>query len=78
MAGVEEELWDIFTFYSLHGNPLDPTMLSVRDMTGNEREGPPREISSVIPSAASLHVGFCRPISLLAPCMDQSRWMSEA
>ena len=25
---VEEELWNIFTFYSLHGNPLDPEYLS--------------------------------------------------
>lgn len=24
MASVESELWHIFTFYSLHGNPLDP------------------------------------------------------
>ena len=30
MAGVEEELWNIFTFYTLRGNPLDLTRLSVR------------------------------------------------
>ena len=24
MAAVESELWNIFTFYTLHGNPLDP------------------------------------------------------
>ncbi|CAM9216395.1 unnamed protein product, partial [Hapterophycus canaliculatus] len=29
MAGVEEELWNIFTFYTLRGNPLDLTRLSV-------------------------------------------------
>ncbi|CAM9694499.1 unnamed protein product [Ectocarpus sp. 6 AP-2014] len=29
MNGVDDELWNIFTFYSLRGNPLDPTRLSV-------------------------------------------------
>ncbi|CAM9679583.1 unnamed protein product [Ectocarpus fasciculatus] len=29
MNGVEDELWNIFTFYSLRGNPLDLTRLSV-------------------------------------------------
>ncbi|CAM9374159.1 unnamed protein product [Ascophyllum nodosum] len=29
MAGVEEELWNIFTFYTLRGKPLDVTRLSV-------------------------------------------------
>ncbi|CAN0211359.1 unnamed protein product, partial [Scytosiphon promiscuus] len=29
MSGVEEELWNIFTFYTLRGNPLDLTGLSV-------------------------------------------------
>lgn len=24
MASVENEIWNIFTFYTLHGNPLDP------------------------------------------------------
>lgn len=24
MGSVEEELWNIFTYYSLHGDPLDP------------------------------------------------------
>eukprot|EP00636_Phaeomonas_parva_P006273 CAMPEP_0118862584 /NCGR_PEP_ID=MMETSP1163-20130328/7737_1 /TAXON_ID=124430 /ORGANISM="Phaeomonas parva, Strain CCMP2877" /LENGTH=477 /DNA_ID=CAMNT_0006796501 /DNA_START=10 /DNA_END=1443 /DNA_ORIENTATION=+ len=28
MAGIEAELWNIFTFYSLHGNPLDPERMS--------------------------------------------------
>lgn len=31
MAEVEEELWNIFTFYTLRGNPLDLTRLSVRN-----------------------------------------------
>lgn len=26
---VEAELWNIFTFYTLHGNPLDPEHLRV-------------------------------------------------
>lgn len=30
MADVEEELWNIFTFYTLRGNHLDLTRLSVR------------------------------------------------
>ncbi|CAM9404990.1 unnamed protein product [Ectocarpus sp. 4 AP-2014] len=29
MNGVDDELWNIFTFYSLRGNPLDLTRLSV-------------------------------------------------
>lgn len=33
MTGVEEELWNIFTFYTLRGNPLDLTRLSVRYIT---------------------------------------------
>lgn len=27
MAAVEEILWNIFTFYSLNGNPKDPSRL---------------------------------------------------
>lgn len=27
MSAVEQELWNIFTFYTLHGNPLDPEHL---------------------------------------------------
>lgn len=27
MDSVEEELWNIFTYYSLHGNPRDPSKL---------------------------------------------------
>ncbi len=30
MSAVEQELWNIFTFYTLHGNPLDPEHLRVR------------------------------------------------
>lgn len=30
MSSVEQELWNIFTFYTLHGNPLDPEHLRVR------------------------------------------------
>lgn len=29
MSSVEQELWNIFTFYTLHGNPLDPEHLRV-------------------------------------------------
>ena len=27
MAGVEQELWNIFTYYTLHGNPMYPDLL---------------------------------------------------
>ena len=27
MASVEQELWNIFTFYTLHGNPQYPDLL---------------------------------------------------
>jgi hypothetical protein len=30
MASVETELWNIFSFYTLHGNPLDPEHIRVR------------------------------------------------
>ncbi len=30
MASVETEIWNIFTFYTLHGNPLDPEHIRVR------------------------------------------------
>lgn len=30
MAGVEQELWNIFTYYTLHGDPLDPEHMRVR------------------------------------------------
>ena len=29
MASVEQELWNIFTYYTLHGNPLDPEHMRV-------------------------------------------------
>ncbi|CAM9936586.1 unnamed protein product, partial [Sphacelaria rigidula] len=31
MTDVEDELWNIFSFYALHGNPLNPTSLSATD-----------------------------------------------
>ena len=27
MTSVEDELWNIFTYYSLHGDPTDPSRL---------------------------------------------------
>jgi len=29
MASVEQELWNVFTHYTLHGNPLDPEHMRV-------------------------------------------------
>lgn len=29
MASVEQKLWNIFTYYTLHGNPLDPEHMRV-------------------------------------------------
>jgi hypothetical protein len=29
MSQVERELWEIFTYYTLHGNSLDPFHISV-------------------------------------------------
>ena len=28
MAGIREELWNIFTYYTLHGNPRDPSRIN--------------------------------------------------
>lgn len=28
MGSIEDELWNIFTFYSLHGNPRDPSRIN--------------------------------------------------
>lgn len=28
MESIQEELWNIFTFYTLHGNPKDPSRLN--------------------------------------------------
>lgn len=36
MADVEEELWNIFTFYTLRGNPLDLTRLTVRSVAARQ------------------------------------------
>lgn len=30
MSSVEQDLWLIFTYYTLHGNPLDPEHMRVR------------------------------------------------
>lgn len=30
MCECVQEIWNIFTFYTLHGNPLDPEHLRVR------------------------------------------------
>jgi hypothetical protein len=30
MSSVEQELWNIFSYYSLHGDPLDPEHIRVR------------------------------------------------
>ncbi|CAN0146605.1 unnamed protein product, partial [Discosporangium mesarthrocarpum] len=32
MSDVEQELWNIFTFYTLHGNPLDLANLSITNL----------------------------------------------
>ena len=29
MTTVEQELWNIFTYYTLHGNPRDPGFIMV-------------------------------------------------
>ena len=31
MASVEEELWNIYTYYTLLGDPLDPEHMKVRE-----------------------------------------------
>ena len=36
MASVEQELWNIFTFYTLHGNPLDPEHMRVSANAAND------------------------------------------
>jgi len=37
MASVEQEIWNIFTFYTLHGNPLDPEHIRVSSLRHETR-----------------------------------------
>ena len=33
MSQVEKELWETYTYYTLHGNPLDPFHITVRSLS---------------------------------------------
>ena len=38
MGSVEAELWNIFTYYTLHGNALDPELLALTQMVQLSRD----------------------------------------
>lgn len=38
MGSVEAELWNIFTYYTLHGNALDPEHLALTQMVQLARD----------------------------------------
>ena len=54
MSSVEQELWNIFTFYTLHGNPLDPEHMRVRTLDA---------------SCSVVHSGRRAPSQGQAPCV---------
>jgi hypothetical protein len=39
MANIEEELWNIFSFYTLHGYPRDPSQMNPSALLKMCRDG---------------------------------------